>query len=130
MSKLTLDDIEQTPLGKQILAERAELEAATTEAKRQADAAQVTEARRVLNELMPDYIKRRDALLSVLVKAAEEAEELALLRKRMQAHQRLARSAGGSIAIPELLSVQAQMIAETKLRQQLASIKALWVGNL
>jgi hypothetical protein len=97
-----MDDIEKTPLGRQIIAERdaqAQAEAAQAEAERQADVAgwkaQVT-------ELAPAYLALRDEVLRLVGELAPHVERLVDLRAQLHALAGFIRKNDGQVTnLPE-----------------------------
>jgi hypothetical protein len=95
MANLTLEDIEKTPLGRQIIAERdaqAQAEREAAEAKRQAD---VTGWAEELASLTEPYEALREEALTALGLLAEYAERLLELRTRCRTLLSYLRAAGG-----------------------------------
>ncbi|MCJ7509633.1 MAG: hypothetical protein MUP14_01920 [Dehalococcoidia bacterium] len=105
MANLTLEDIEKTPLGRQIIAERdaqAQAEAAEVEAKRAAEIAGWLD--RII-ALSPAYLTLRDEVLRLVGELAPHVDRLVELRRQLHDLAGFVRKNGGTVTdLPEPLA--------------------------
>jgi len=123
MAKLTLDDIERTPLGQQIVAEReaqAAADAALAEERRQGNVA-LWQGR--LAALAPEYEALRQETLGLLAQVGPRARRLVELRQQLREFASFITKNGGQPeGLPEPTTVAAMRAATDQVREILGDL--------